>query len=142
MEFIVCCLIGYFIGTFNPSFLFGKKKGVDIREKGSGNAGASNTLILFGKSAGIICALIDIFKAYVAISVTTALFPHYDHAFVLTAVCCVLGHIFPFYMKFKGGKGFASYIGMTVALNWKLALVICVIIVVATLITDYKIKML
>ncbi|MBR6682000.1 MAG: glycerol-3-phosphate 1-O-acyltransferase PlsY [Clostridia bacterium] len=137
MEFIVCCLIGYLIGTFNPSFLFGKKKGVDIREKGSGNAGASNTLILFGKSAGLICALIDIFKAYVAISVTNALFPHYDHTFVLTAVCCVLGHIFPFYMKFKGGKGLATLGGMILRYNSRLFLLMLALEIVIALVTGY-----
>jgi glycerol-3-phosphate acyltransferase PlsY len=65
------------------------------------------------------------------------LFPHLPFIGAVAGVCSLLGHIFPFYLKFKGGKGFASYIGMTFALNWKLALVICVIIVLATLITDY-----
>ena len=77
MEYVYCTLIGYLIGCFNPSFLLGRIKGVDIKKKGSGNAGASNALILFGKLSGIICALLDILKAYLAIKLTEALFENY-----------------------------------------------------------------
>ena len=105
MEYICCGLIWYFIGTINPSYFIAKRRGFDIRTKGSGNAGASNALILFGKLLGIICALLDIAKAYLAILLTEALFPEFRYAYAITGVACVIGHIFPFYMKFKGGKG-------------------------------------
>ena len=65
------------------------------------------------------------------------LFPHTDHIGAVAGVSCVLGHIFPFYLKFKGGKGFAAYLGMTIALNWKFALVVMVLIALFTWITDY-----
>jgi glycerol-3-phosphate acyltransferase PlsY len=65
------------------------------------------------------------------------LFPGVEYIGAVAGVSSVLGHIFPFYLKFKGGKGFASYLGMTIALNWKLALVILLIVVLVTLITDY-----
>ena len=63
MEYIHCAVMGYLIGTINPSYIIAKIKGFDIRKKGSGNAGASNALILFGKIMGVICALLDIAKA-------------------------------------------------------------------------------
>ena len=67
MEYLYCVLIGYFVGCFNPSYILGRIKGVDVKKKGSGNAGASNALMLFGKLMGVICALIDIFKTFFAI---------------------------------------------------------------------------
>jgi len=65
------------------------------------------------------------------------LFPELSYIGAVAGVSCVLGHIFPFYLKFKGGKGFASYFGMTLALNWKLALCIAIAVILVTLITDY-----
>ena len=64
-------------------------------------------------------------------------FPELPLAGAVAGVASVLGHIFPFYLKFKGGKGFASYFGMTLALNWKFALVIAVLVLLVTVITDY-----
>ena len=138
MEWLYCILIGYFIGCINPAYFIGKIKGVDVKKKGSKNAGASNALMLFGKVFGAFCALFDIFKAWFAIFITKEiLFITYQYAFVLTAVSAIFGHIFPFYMRFRGGKGFAPYIGMTLAVNWKFALVIMAITVLITIITDY-----
>ena len=79
----------------------------------------------------------DIGKAYLAVTLASCLFPELTYAGAAAGVACVLGHIFPFYLKFKGGKGFASYLGMTLGLNWKLALVIAAVVVLVTLITDY-----
>lgn len=107
MNTVVCFLLGYFVGTINPSYFLGRIKGVDIRKKGSGNAGGSNALILFGKTAGVLCSLFDIFKAFLMIRLTEHLFPDFPLAFPLTACAVILGHIFPFYMKFRGGKGLA-----------------------------------
>ena len=66
MKMLACVLIGYLVGTVNPSYLIAKKRGVDIRKKGSGNAGASNAMIVFGKVIGILCAVLDIAKAFFA----------------------------------------------------------------------------
>lgn len=115
MNYLICLCLGYFVGTINPSYLFALKKGFDIRKRGSGNAGASNAVITMGKEVGIMCILLDIFKAYSIIKVTTYLFPHEPYAFVITASACILGHIFPFYMKFRGGKGLACMGGSLLA---------------------------
>ena len=137
MNAVVCFLLGYLVGTVNPSYLLGRFKGVDIRKKGSGNAGGSNALILFGKTAGVLCSLFDIFKAFLAVWLCRRLFPALPYVGVIAGVCSVLGHIFPFYLHFRGGKGFASYLGMALALDWKFALAIGLVIIIVVLISDY-----
>lgn len=137
MEYICCSMIGYLIGTVNPSYLIAKKKGFDIRTKGSGNAGASNALILFGKLLGVLCALLDIAKACLAIYLTQVLFPDFKYAFVLAGTACVIGHTFPFYMRFKGGKGLACLGGIILYFNWKVFLIMLAGAIVIALVTDY-----
>ncbi|MBQ8815834.1 MAG: glycerol-3-phosphate acyltransferase [Lachnospiraceae bacterium] len=119
------------------SFYLSKLKSVDIQSKGSRNLGASNAMILMGWKAGILVALHDAGKALLAVILARLIFPDFPYIGAAAGVASVLGHIFPFYLKFKGGKGFASFIGMTLALNWKYALVLIVIIALLTLITDY-----
>jgi len=114
-----------------------KMKKVDIRTGGSGNLGASNATALLGWRAGITVAIHDIGKAALAVILARIAFFDTPCIGAVAGVASVLGHIFPFYLKFKGGKGFASYFGMTLALNWKLALVIMVLVFLATVITDY-----
>ncbi len=137
MQYIFCALLGYLLGSVNPAYLFSKRKGVDIRTKGSGNAGASNALILFGKTFGVICALLDIGKTYLALLLADILFPECTHAFVVTGIFCILGHIFPFYMKFRGGKGLACLGGMILYFNRYLFFVLLALELVLVLITDY-----
>ena len=126
MKYLLCILIGYGICVINPSFLLAKARGFDIRKRGSGNAGASNALILFGKSLGIACALFDIAKATAAIHLAVFLFPELPYAFSVTAVAGVIGHIFPFYMKFRGGKGLACLGGTILAFDWRVFLIMLV----------------
>ena len=137
MYYILVVLCAYILGSSSMSFYIGKLKGVNIKETGSKNLGASNTMILLGWKYGVIVGIHDIAKSALAVILAVYLFPTLPYIGVIAGVASVLGHIFPFYLKFKGGKGFASYLGMTFALNWKLALIICVVIVIATLITDY-----
>ena len=115
MPYLWCALMGYLTGTLNPAYLTARLRGVDIKKKGSGNVGASNALILFGKAVGVLCALFDIAKAALIIRLAMHLFPETPHAFALTAAACILGHIFPFYMKFRGGKGLACLGGAILA---------------------------
>ncbi len=137
MDFLYCILIGYFIGTVNPSYIIAKIHGFDIREKGSRNAGASNAVILLGKTIGILCALFDIAKTFFAIWLSQKLMPDFSLAFSVTAVACSLGHIFPFYMKFKGGKGLACLGGMILAFDWRVFLIMLAIEIVVVLVSDY-----
>ena len=87
--------------------------------------------------AAVTVAIHDIGKAALAVMLCRWMFPDLEHAGAAAGVASVLGHIFPFYLKFKGGKGLASYFGMTLALNWKLALIVAVVLVLVTVITDY-----
>lgn len=116
IRYILVILLSYVLGCSNMALYLSKLRGVDMRKGGSGNLGASNAMILMGWKAGIIVAVHDIGKAGVA---------------------CVLGHMFPFYLRFRGGKGLASYLGMTIALNWKFALIVLAVVAIVTLITDY-----
>ena len=137
MYYVLVILIAYLLGSSNMSYYISKIKGVDMQTKGSKNLGASNAMVLLGWKYGILVGIHDIGKSALAVFLAQLIFPDLPYIGAVAGVSSVLGHIFPFYLKFKGGKGFASYIGMTLALNWKLALIICVIIVLATLITDY-----
>ena len=136
MPYLLSALLGYGLGCINPAYILAKLRGFDIREKGSRNAGASNVVITLGKAKGIFCAAFDIGKAALAVLLARLLFNPVE-TFAVTAAACILGHIFPFYLKFRGGKGFASYLGMTLALNWKFAIVILVLVGVAMVVTDY-----
>lgn len=137
MNYLLIILIGYLIGCSNLAYFLAKRKKVDLRNGGSGNLGASNATQLLGWQYGIATAVHDVGKAVLAVLIVRWLFPDLEHSEAAAGVACVLGHIFPFFLKFRGGKGFASYFGMTLALNWKLALLVGIAIIVVTLITDY-----
>lgn len=137
MGYLFMALLGYIFGCSNMAFYLAKFKKVDIRESGSGNLGTSNATILLGWRAGVLTAIHDMGKAALSVFLAKLLFPQLEFVGAAAGVACVLGHIFPFYLKFKGGKGFAPYLGMTLALSWKIGLVMCVLIVVITVITDY-----
>ena len=117
MQIALCALIGYFFGNINPAFIIAKIKGFDIRQRGSGNAGASNTVITIGKKAGLFVALFDIAKAVAASLIAAYFFPQIKFAKILSGSCCILGHIFPVLMRFHGGKGLASLGGTILAFN-------------------------
>lgn len=137
MGYLIIILGAYLLGSSNLALYLFKWKKVDARNNGSGNLGASNATVLLGWSAGIAVAIHDIGKAAVSVILARILFPNLEYAGAAAGVACVLGHIFPFYLKFRGGKGFASYLGMTLALNWKFAIVILVLVGVAMVVTDY-----
>ena len=137
MAYVLTALGAYLLGCSNLAYCICKIKKVDIRTGGSGNLGASNTTTLLGWYAGIAVAFHDAGKALLAVMLANLFFPETAHIGAVAGVASVLGHIFPFYLKFRGGKGFASYFGMTFALNWKLALVILGLVILVTVITDY-----
>ncbi len=137
LNYLYCTLIGYAVGSVNPAFIMAKLRGFDIRKKGSHNAGASNVVILFGKVWGLVCALLDIGKAYLALWISETLMPHFAGAFAVTATACILGHIFPFYMKFRGGKGLACIGGTILYFDPLVFLIMLAVAVVLVLIVDY-----
>ena len=122
MERIVCILIGYVFGLFQTSFFYGKMKGIDIREHGSGNAGTTNTIRVLGTKAGLLVLAGDILKCILAILRCGALFDasHPQEVYLLklyAAAGAILGHNFPFYLHFKGGKGIAATAGLILAFH-------------------------
>ena len=137
MEYILVIALSYILGSSNMAKYLAAIKKVDLTAGGSGNLGASNAVILMGWGAGVLTAVHDIGKSALAVILARMVFPDAPHIGAVAGVASVLGHIYPFWMKFKGGKGFASYLGMTIALNWKFALVVLLLVVAATLITDY-----
>ena len=137
MQYVIVILLSYILGSSNMAKYLAAIKRVDLTAGGSGNLGASNAVILMGWGAGVLTALHDIGKSTLAVILARLVFPDAPHIGAAAGVAAVLGHIFPFWMKFKGGKGFASYLGMTLALHWKFAIAVLLLVVAVTLITDY-----
>lgn len=134
-------LTGYLIGSSSMSFYISKFKKINLKEKGSKNLGASNTLAIIGKKAALAVLVHDVLKSFFAILAVRILFdiPYNEVHWLLASVgvAAVVGHIFPFYLKFKGGKGFATYIGLIFGLDWRLFLAVVALIFVVAFITDY-----
>ena len=136
-RYALVLLLAYSMGCSSMALYVSKYKKVDIRKAGSGNLGASNTMVLLGWKAAILVGLHDIGKAVLAVVLAKLLCPEQPLIQAAAGVACVLGHMFPFYLRFKGGKGFASYLGMTFALNWKFALIVLIAVIIVTLVSDY-----
>lgn len=114
---LICLCIGYCIGCIETAHVVGKIWKVDLRQHGSGNLGTTNALRVLGKKAGALVFIGDILKSVIAFLICRAIFK--DHATIaglFGSVGAVLGHNYPFYLHFKGGKGIAVMIGMTAAL--------------------------
>ena len=124
MARLICLVIGYLCGLFQTAYIYGKSKGIDIREKGSGNAGTTNTLRTFGLKAGIMVLFGDILKCMIAcliarFVIAPRMAPEINYLLVLYAAAgAILGHNFPFYMHFKGGKGIAATAGLIICFHW------------------------
>ena len=129
--------MGYLIGCISPSYLIGRKKGYDVRTSGSCNAGASNTVIMAGKAAGIFVALFDILKATAACKLGAVLLPELEYAWQITGVSCVVGHMFPVFLGFRGGKGFACLGGVVLAHSAKVFLLMLAIAVLIGFVSNY-----
>ena len=134
---LLCCVIGYALGNLNPAYLLGKRKGYDVRKDGSGNAGASNALILAGKAAFFVTASVDILKAFLACRLCRALFPDLLIAEQLGGTFCILGHMFPAVLHFRGGKGLACLGGVILSWHWKAFLFLLLLAALIAFLTQY-----
>ncbi|MBO5450007.1 MAG: glycerol-3-phosphate 1-O-acyltransferase PlsY [Lachnospiraceae bacterium] len=120
---VLCVIVGYCFGMIQTAFILGKLKGIDIREHGSGNSGTTNALRVMGKKAGAICFVMDAVKAIVPMAAVYFLFRNGTYAQIepllrmYVGVGVVLGHNFPFYMGFKGGKGIMATGGISVGMG-------------------------
>lgn len=126
---IVVAIIAYLIGSINFSVIFSKKMaGFDVREKGSGNAGTTNMLRSVGKKAAAITLICDILKGVVAILIAMFIAWAFkvENASLLVqiaGIAVVLGHTFPIFFGFKGGKGVATSLGILIMSNWQIGLI-------------------
>jgi glycerol-3-phosphate acyltransferase PlsY len=142
IKVITCLVIGYIFGLFQTGFIYGKIiHGIDVRNYGSHNAGTTNTIRTLGKPAGYIVFLGDALKAVFAILlVRYVLFPglpQTDLLALITGFGVVLGHDFPFYMSFKGGKGIATTGGVMFTLDIRMAVIAAIVFAVIFFATRY-----
>ncbi len=119
---LICILIGNIFGLFQTAYFYGKAHGIDIRQHGSGNSGTTNALRVLGTKAGLIVFAGDCLKCMIAVWIVRLLFgsTHTDIIYLLclyTGAGAILGHNFPFYMGFKGGKGIAATAGMVLSFH-------------------------
>ena len=122
LERIICLVIGYVFGLFQTAYFYGKAHGIDIRKHGSGNSGTTNALRVLGTKAGLIVFAGDCLKCVLAVALVKLVFGgQYPDAKYLLAIYAaagvILGHNFPFYMGFKGGKGIAATAGLILAFH-------------------------
>lgn len=120
---VLVLFIGYLFGNFQTAFIYGKMHGIDIREHGSGNAGTTNTLRVLGTKAGLIVFAGDLLKAAISIIIVRLLFKDSNPEIlqlliIYTGFGCILGHDYPCFIKFKGGKGIASTGGIMISSHW------------------------
>lgn len=138
---IMMALIAYAIGSINFSVILSKKiAGFDVREKGSGNAGSTNMLRSVGKGAAALTLICDILKGVISIVIAIVLgniFQVEDKALLvqIAGVAVVLGHTFPIFFGFKGGKGVATSLGILLMSNWQIGLICLVFALVLMLLT-------
>ena len=138
LKLLLCVLSGYLIGSVNPAYMIAKAKGFDIRKHGSGNAGASNAVITMGKKVGAFSAIFDIFKAAGSVCLARyVILPAVPYAACLAGTGCIIGHIFPVFLGFRGGKGLACLGGVILALNPRVFLLLLSIELILVLIIDY-----
>lgn len=120
MERIICLAIGYVFGLFQTAYFYGKAHGIDIRQHGSGNSGTTNALRVLGTKAGLIVFFGDAFKCIFAVCVVRFIFGESEILYLLclyAAAGAILGHNFPFYMGFRGGKGIAATAGLIASVH-------------------------
>jgi glycerol-3-phosphate acyltransferase PlsY len=141
---LAVCLLGYLLGSIPAGYFAGRIAGVDVRSAGSGNIGATNVLRVLGKKWGYAVFFFDAFKGFAAVRIALFLAehlasarPHTVYFGILAGVMCVVGHTFPVWLRFKGGKGVATSAGVVFGLMPLAAVTIFVIWVIVFEITRY-----
>lgn len=156
LVFVIIAVLSYLLGSLNFGVIFSKSlKSDDVRNHGSGNAGSTNMLRNYGKGIAFLTIIGDMVKVFIAIYAAisiTKLAPDFSNKIELLAnnnvdinmfiksfsgFFCVLGHIFPCYFKFKGGKGVATSGGMVFAIDWRIALILLAIFIIIVILTKY-----
>jgi len=144
LKIIVAIILAYLIGSLPTSVWIGRIfYNVDVRTQGSNNAGATNTIRVLGYKAGIPVLILDVFKGWLAVFIAnffyteTGRFPDLIDFKIILAVAAVVGHVFPIYVGFKGGKGIATLLGIGIALYPYSALIAVGIFILMLIISGY-----
>lgn len=144
MDFLLFGLLAYLLGSIPTAVWVGRKKyGIDVRGQGSKNAGATNTFRVLGKKAGIVVLSIDILKGTLAVLLPFLLTSlvwqddHLIHLKIVSGILAVIGHIFPLYAGFKGGKGVATSLGVIIGIHPLAALICIVLFLTVFMISNY-----
>lgn len=138
---LICLVIGYVLGLFQTGYIIGRLNGIDIRSVGSKNAGTTNTLRNLGAKAGALTLIGDALKSFLAVVICRAIFKNSFDSTMLVSLYAglgaMLGHNFPFYLKFKGGKGIACTAGLVISFGLVPTLVGIVVFFSTFFITHY-----
>ncbi|NDF61178.1 MAG: glycerol-3-phosphate 1-O-acyltransferase, partial [Crocinitomicaceae bacterium] len=140
MDWLIIGVVGYLLGSIPTAVWVGKRfYGVDVREHGSKNAGATNTFRVLGKKPGKIVLIIDVLKGLLAVLTPQLMYPELSYESIIqlkiiAAITVILGHVFPLFAGFKGGKGVATALGVIIAIH-PLAACICLGIFLAVFLT-------
>lgn len=126
MKALLSLVMGYFIGCISPAKWVSKRHHVDLKEEGTGNLGATNTALVLGKAAGLFVMVVDMGKSFFSYKLARWLFPQLAIAGLIACVGVILGHCFPVFLDFQGGKGLAAFGGMILAYSGKVFFTILV----------------
>ncbi len=132
---ILAGVIGYLLGSANSSIIVGKFYGMDVRMHGSGNAGATNTLRTLGKSAALMVGIGDVLKGIISCIIGNFLGGY--TGLMVAGICAIIGHNWPVYFNFKGGKGIFTSFAVVLMMNWKIGLMLLGIFIIIVAITRY-----
>ncbi len=136
MQYILIIIIAYLVGSVPFGFLLGRLSGVDIRRAGSRNIGATNVSRLLGKRLGIITLILDIAKGYFPMLVVS-IWGAPERIVMFTGLAAFLGHLYPVYLRFRGGKGVATALGVFIFLDWMAIIISLVLFIMAAGITGF-----
>ena len=139
IQYLLPIILGYLFGCIQTSYLIGKFKfGIDVKNQGSKNAGASNSVLLFGWNVGVFVGFIDMLKAYIPMFIIFSMYS--SDSFFLASLAgggAILGHIFPFFMNFNGGKGMSCYFGMLMGFDFLFGITVFIIGGLLVMLTNY-----
>lgn len=136
MKSLVCLLIGYIIGSVSPSAILSRLTGTDLRKEGTGNLGATNTILVMGKKLGFLVMAFDIFKSYLAARIAQRIFVNFALAGLLAALGAIFGHIYSVFLSFHGGKGVAALGGMMLFYRPSFFFLLIAVAIVLMLVTN------
>lgn len=144
IAIVMIMLVGYFIGSLHGSYIAQWLSGVKVREQGVKNSGASNATIVLGWKFGALVALLDIGKGFIAIQLlgfilisNSSFYENTNTLLLFMGTAVILGHNYPLWMNFDGGKGTASLIGILFGIDWRMGFIGLSLLILITLITDY-----